>query len=594
MSYQLRALERPDVLNMTFQFAGVKEWLFVGAVCKAWAAVHSKATSGSQHEQLHLKVTRYGAVTTLGRAVYASDCDPTLKVQKLAPLSKAAAFGGSTEVLVWARAEAGSRWSGWQEQLCIAAASGNQLATLQWLRGAASERPWVNVQQVARRAAECADLPLLQWIIHQQEKWTETDVLTVCVGAAAGAAAEKLSWLRLRFPEHMLVDHKIACASIKVDCVDALHWLAAGGFIFYNPVYTDYATKHTQFAALRYLVEETSCHWRPEPALKAAAGVNAAALHWLRDAAASHWDDDMVRYLLCIAGRCDNLAAVKWLTAAAGAPWPQHFFVWQQQQQVLSLGGTWALRTMQWAISQGCPWGVWPIDRCVTVCSLPSTASSLAAQDAITWAHAAGCPCDNKLHRLAAVLQHGRLNRGGTSRTTATTRRRRWHAPLFRVCCTQAGNTQLLQVLKRLLMALLALLAVLVTALVILTRVDVSLHLQQQQPVQQQPWQEPQPQHIYQPQPPPQQQQPHKEQVQQQKQLKKLLKQQQREQKKAQQQRDKERRKADAAAAKAARAAAKAAAKARAKAIAEGTYTDDDSSSTSSSNLGLAMTVYRA
>jgi hypothetical protein len=101
--------------------------------------------------------------------VYASDCDPTLKAQKLAPLSKAAAFGGSSEVLVWARAEAGSRWPAWNKQLCIAAASGNQLATLQWLRGAASEEPWANVVQIARRAAECADLPMLQWIFDQQE-----------------------------------------------------------------------------------------------------------------------------------------------------------------------------------------------------------------------------------------------------------------------------------------------------------------------------------------------------------------------------------------------------------------------------------------
>jgi hypothetical protein len=588
MSSQLRALERPDVLDLTFQFAGVKEWLFVGAVCKAWAAVHSKATSNCPHEPLHLKVTRYGAVTTLERAVYASDCDPTLKLRKLAPLSKAAAFGGSNEVLVWARAEAGSRWSAWEKQLCIAAASGNQLATLQWLRVAASEQPWANVLQLARRAAECADLPMLQWIFDQQEKWTEAGVLTVCVGAAAGAAVEKLNWLRLRFPEHMLVDHKVACASIRTGCVDALRWLAGCGYVFHNLVYTDCAIKHSQFTVLQYLVEEACCHWHPPRAQDAiAAAGDAAALHWLHDMDGFDWDDDTLSWLLRIAARSDNLAAVKWLRAA-GALWPQHFFLAQEQQQMVSMIATWGLRSMQWAVASGCPWGVWPSGTCVAVCSLRSTASSLAAQDAITWAHAAGCPCTNKLHRLVAVLQHGKLNRGGTSSTTAaTTKRRRWHALLFRLCYTQTGNTQLLLVLKRLLVALLALLALLTTALVVVKRGHVSLQLQQQLVQQQQQWQEPQPQPVYRPQPQ-RPQQPQKEQVKQEKQLKKQLRQQQREQKKQQQQRNKERRKADAAAAKAARAAANA----RAKAIAEGIYTDDSSSS--SSLLGLAMTVYRA
>jgi hypothetical protein len=84
MSSQLRALEHPIVLDLTFQFAGVKEWLFVGAVCKAWAAVHSSKGSSSLHGPgpQHRKLTRYGAVTTLGCALYASSAEQGSSIRR--------------------------------------------------------------------------------------------------------------------------------------------------------------------------------------------------------------------------------------------------------------------------------------------------------------------------------------------------------------------------------------------------------------------------------------------------------------------------------------------------------------------------------
>jgi hypothetical protein len=69
------------------------------------------------------------------------------------------------------------------------------------------------------------------------------------------------------------------------------------------------------------------------------------------------------------------------------------------------------------------------------MCSQANTLSSQATQDAITWAHAAGCPCDSELHQFAAWLQHDKK----TVRDVNMPKRRRWHAPLFKLCYTRTG-----------------------------------------------------------------------------------------------------------------------------------------------------------
>jgi hypothetical protein len=83
---QLRALERPDVLDVILQYAGPEQWLFLGGVSKAWAAMHhggSEMLSNSQPEpaqSLRRKVTSYrAAAASLRRALYACDYDPSLK-----------------------------------------------------------------------------------------------------------------------------------------------------------------------------------------------------------------------------------------------------------------------------------------------------------------------------------------------------------------------------------------------------------------------------------------------------------------------------------------------------------------------------------
>jgi hypothetical protein len=62
----MSALESIHVLQLVFQYAGDAQWLFLGGVCKSWAAVvlqertHDDTTTVTAAAQA--KTTRFGAV----------------------------------------------------------------------------------------------------------------------------------------------------------------------------------------------------------------------------------------------------------------------------------------------------------------------------------------------------------------------------------------------------------------------------------------------------------------------------------------------------------------------------------------------------
>jgi hypothetical protein len=144
-SAQLRVLEDYVVLDMILQFAGPDQWLFLGTVSKAWAALYLSREFETVHTSLpepalllRRKVTSYRtAAASLRRTFYAFESDSTFKLEARA-LGKAAAASGGREVISWARGAAGEKkWAQWHVELCTAAAAGNQLATLKWLCAAA-------------------------------------------------------------------------------------------------------------------------------------------------------------------------------------------------------------------------------------------------------------------------------------------------------------------------------------------------------------------------------------------------------------------------------------------------------------------------
>jgi hypothetical protein len=334
----------------------------------------------------------------------------------------------------------------WYQELCEAAAAGNQLSTLQWLcteaegiEGVIDDELWT-MGGVGAAAATCTDLTMLQWICAQHgEHWDEEQVLRIAgpalipVGAAKAVTTQALDWLRAHYAQHNLISEEVAYAAVEVGAVASLQWLAAAGFAYTNERLVDCAVRSCQYDALRYLIEVAGCPWnRDRVRRSAAATASGDVLEWLQQADGERWSTAILRLLLSIAALADNLEAVQCFRAQ-GAAWPLSFLVPSsaQLEQCFMVG----LCTMQWALASGCPWGAWSSSTCVAMCSQASTLSSQARQDAITWAHAAGCPCDSTLHYLAAWLQHGKK----TVRDVHMPERRRWHAPLFKLCYTRTG-----------------------------------------------------------------------------------------------------------------------------------------------------------
>jgi hypothetical protein len=380
-SAQLTALERPDVLNEIFEFVGPKEWLFLGAVSKAWTALYlSQMVHSSQLAPalpLQRKVTSYSAAAaSLRRALYASDGDTTLKHDRLAALSKAAASSGSREVLTWARAVAGDdRWYHWQwyQELCEAAAAGNQLLTLQWLcaeadgiDGVIEDGLWT-LGGVGAAAATNADLTTLQWICAQHgAQWDEEQVLLIAAGAATATTTQALEWLRAHYAQHNLISDDLAYAAVRAGAVVPLQWLAAAGFAYTDAHLTDYAVTWRQYDALRYLIEVARCPWdRDSVRRRAAATASGDVLEWLQQADEETWSTAVLTRPMCTAGLYDNLSVAKWLRAQGGL-WPQSYFILHgHEPRQRSLYG---VRTMQCALASGCPWGRWRSSTCVAMC----------------------------------------------------------------------------------------------------------------------------------------------------------------------------------------------------------------------------------
>jgi hypothetical protein len=334
----MHVLEQPLVLDLVLQYAGPDQWLFLGAVSKTWAVLHSSVMH--QHvarRQRALRALTSNAKTTsfaaaaasLARVLYACDCDVKLKTEKLLFLGQSAASCGSSGVLIWAKAIAGSKWLDWHQELCMAAAAGNQLATLQSLRttSAGPEQQW-EVVKVATKAAECADLSMLQWLLEQQPKWTVGSIVTV--GKATATAADAIGKIELlcqRFPARRnRLRSDFALASIKCGAVASLKFVVATGFEFDHQHFTTSASAAGQRAVLRYLVKELGCPWDVTAVRTAAVTAdNAEILQWLTSADDAVWTTAQLLELLAVACQNDKLLAAKWLRAA-GAEWPTGFF----------------------------------------------------------------------------------------------------------------------------------------------------------------------------------------------------------------------------------------------------------------------------
>jgi hypothetical protein len=465
----MHVLEQPLVLSLVLQYAGPDQWLFLGAVSKAWAALHTtvlhQRAACRQRDPnaapCNAKATSFAAAAaSLARVLYACDYDAMLRSKKLLPLSKGAASCGSSDVLIWAKATASSKWLDWHQELCMAAAAGNQLATLQWLRTFDPEQQW-EVLDVAAKAAECAGLPMLQWILEQQPEWSAESARRVSAGAARGAdALDRLVWLFHRFEAYIIeLSFQFAVESSRRGAVASLQWLALRGFPLNDTYYATTASAGGQLAALRFLVEVAGCPWDVAAVRTAAiAADDAEILQWASSADEAAWTTAVLSELLLAAAQDVKLRAADWLRDA-GAEWPASFLYEGPAHAVFQV---WPVRSMQWARANGCPWESWDGATCTNICSVSLYRELLyrqATQDAMLWAHAAGCPCGSWRHRFAGRFvrksstsssssssSHGDIN--GDVYSDVDTHSR-WNAVLFTEAFTPFGRTAMPAALLR-------------------------------------------------------------------------------------------------------------------------------------------------
>jgi hypothetical protein len=400
------------VITLMMDYAGPDQWLFLGGVCKAWAAVLApprqtrRSARAPAARALRTTTTSFAAAAaSLRRALYACQCDTSLAHSwKLLALSKAAAACGCSEVLLWTRAAAEGRWRNRElsDQLCAAAVGGNQIAIMQLLRDDAEL--YVHAISLTEAAAGCkgAQLATLQWAYSQCPPWAAEFMTNFCVAAAAADATDKLAWLysTARSCAAPLQELSIVSAGVDAGSLNALRWLASAGVELNSMQYTDRASIAAQFSVLRYLVTEAGCPWNVRLAEKRAAEVGTVDdLQWIAEHSSSVWPASVLSELLMIAGVNDKLATAVWLREQ-GAEWPPSFALpntlietpvpWLRRPSKC-----WSTRAMQWALANGCTWGATRVE-----CPPGGWGGSRAA-----WAHAIGCPCDCNGSALTAGLR---------------------------------------------------------------------------------------------------------------------------------------------------------------------------------------------
>jgi hypothetical protein len=365
-SAQLRVLEQPMLLNVIFDYVEPKQWLFLGAVSKAWAAMYQLSSANHDDIQpepaksLCRKVTSYRAATvSLRRALYACNCDRIEHVVQLVALSMAACLCGP-----------GNRKVLWQleEKLIEALAAGNQhswspliitafnaVTAPQWLATAdlvfgsigytdrassssqtAPRRHFFEYHEVVlleptqllrRTVTSCGDASVsLRQALYACKCGRVEDSTLVALSRAASASGsiDALIWARAMASDDrwVLLQEELCVAAAAGNQLSTLQWLCAEA----EPqqlgaqITTNVATKAAQcadLALLQWACEQRAGRAQADVLTIASTAAAAAAvdkLNWLR----MYYDQNFVIHyqLAFTAIAAGAVTSLQWLAAA--------------------------------------------------------------------------------------------------------------------------------------------------------------------------------------------------------------------------------------------------------------------------------------
>jgi hypothetical protein len=437
-------LENSDVLQLVFSHLP-PSFLFLGSVCRLWRdALHKSeyAKVTSWRIALHSKQSLEMACSR-GELFDDRRWHGRMRYKQCRIIGYEVGKCGSKEMIRWAL----HRESDIYEDVCAGAASSGRVDMLEWLFARRDDHCWQSYK-VERCMLELASKANTLAVFKCVWKWMWRHHLKFKNDAGRGRGYSNSGGER----NHFL--NRYAGAAVQTGLPEALKWMLdkgtsqtserpyqrwintaarAGhlpmlqcireqsdfpaecyhsqfddGSIWYNGAVYEALTDH-HVTAVEWLLdngftmngddmlsltvsdlEDDSSHIHDLPMLKLLHSRGIGGTDGV-------WSDDTYRTVMMHAGVKDELELLQWARQHAPTVWPDQ--LWEPSWRGSSMRpiNCWSLQCSQWAISQGCPWGVWTEDVCRTAADVKVVSDKAmieaAQQSRRTWAHANGCPC---------------------------------------------------------------------------------------------------------------------------------------------------------------------------------------------------------
>jgi hypothetical protein len=304
-----------DVVRTVHSFMGLRSWLQLAPVCKAWHAIYSahitaNSTNGDAHRDcchaidcttLTSYATAFASMPLLQEAVRCG-----LKLHSDPAVQYNAGHHAPTAVL---KAAHKKHMLAWTEAVSDGAARSGKLLKLKWLlkQQGCPSRAYTLLQH----AATGGSIPTLRWLKQLPRVYFDKHT------ARCAARAGNLDALKYLLNEHCPIDQWAAHAAAEEGRLETLRWL-----------------------------HERGCPYHKEDiGLWAALGGSLAVLHYLAELLAErYWTAATWQGMLNNAGTRGHLPAAQWLREH-GAEWPKALGYWTQP---------WDASVLQWARQEGC------------------------------------------------------------------------------------------------------------------------------------------------------------------------------------------------------------------------------------------------
>eukprot|EP00953_Heterococcus_sp_UTEX-ZZ885_P029676 15734-Heterococcus_DN1.PRE.2 len=236
------------------------------------------------------------------------------------------------------------------------ACSRGELFTRKRWHGIMCHEQWEDLQRkIGREVGKCGSKEMAKWVVHCGSSIYES----VCSGAASSARAELLQWLLSRESGiYVRIQDRVTSLLVRVtgqaSAQSCYSRVATGQRLYMDGSdMLSVALSLSSSGDLHGIEKTTSL---PILQLLHSRGIGGAD---------GVWTDATYKNIMMQAGLHDDLDVLQWAQQHAPTVWPDQ--LWKASDFSVSDPCTcWSLQCLQWAITQGCPWGLWPESLCRT------------------------------------------------------------------------------------------------------------------------------------------------------------------------------------------------------------------------------------